>query len=91
MDIQRLRNLATGRLHTDIAYVYEDIEYITGEKGVMTHQLPAAVRCLEPYLRKYATDPRFWDGKYDPEHTGNVDVPAMSADDKEKFFAGTLK
>ena len=30
MDIQRLRNLTTGRLHTEMGHIYEDLELITG-------------------------------------------------------------
>ncbi len=36
-DIQRLRNLTTGILHTEIGHIYEDIESITGAKGVMAN------------------------------------------------------
>lgn len=32
MDIQRLRNLTTGRLHTEMAHIYQDIEYLTSER-----------------------------------------------------------
>ena len=64
MDIQRLRNLTTGRLHTHITDVYQDIEFFTGEKGIMTHMIPNAHRALEPYLREAVTDARlddvFW-------------------------------
>ena len=52
MDIQRLRNLTTGRLHTKMEHIYADIEHLTGAEGVMTHQLPNACRALEPYLRE---------------------------------------
>lgn len=77
MDIQRLRNLTTGRLHTKMEHIYEDIALITGEDGVMTHQLPNACRAMEPYLREKVTDARFWDGEYDTTHTGEIDVPPM--------------
>lgn len=46
MDVQRLRNLTTGRLHTEIGFVYEDIEHLTGVKGIMTHMMPRAMRAL---------------------------------------------
>ena len=77
MDIQRLRNLTTGRLHTKMEDIYADIERLTGAEGVMTHQLPNACRALEPYLREKVTDARFWDGEYDTTHTGEIDVPPM--------------
>lgn len=86
MDIQRLRNLSTGMLHTKIDHVYEDIEYLVGEKGVMTHMLPNAMRALEPYLREKAPDPRLWDDKYYTTHQGEIDVTPMEGDAKEEFW-----
>lgn len=86
MDIQRLRNLTTGRLHTSIDCVYQDIEYLTGEKGVMTHMLPRALRALEPYLREKVPDARFWQDSYDTTHIGEVDVPPMDAAAKAEFW-----
>ena len=86
MDIQRLRNLTTGRLHTHMAHIYEDIERLTGEPGVMTHMLPNAMRALEPYLRELVPDPRFWNGCYDPSHIGAVEVPPMDEAAREAFW-----
>jgi hypothetical protein len=86
MDIQRLRNLTTGRLHTQIEHVYEDIVIITGEGGVMTHQLPNALRAIRPYLREKITDARFWDGEYDPTHIGDIDVPPMDEESKNAMW-----
>ena len=86
MDIQRLRNLTTGRLHTDIACVYEDLEFITGEKGLMTHMLPRASRAIEPWLRKHVTDPRFWEDKYDTTHVGEYDLPEPTIEDRAEMF-----
>ena len=87
MDIQRLRNLTTGKLHTDIGHVYQDIEYLTGESGIMTHMLPNAWRALDPYLRTVVPDTRLWDGQHDPSHTGDIDVPPMDEVAKEAFWA----
>jgi cytochrome c peroxidase len=67
-------------------YVYEDIALITGECGVMTHQLPNAIRAIQPYLREKITDARFWDGKNDPTHTGDIDVPTMNAVEQEAMW-----
>jgi hypothetical protein len=85
MDIQRLRNLTTGKLHTEITHVYQDIEYLTGVKRVMTHMLPRANRALKPYLRAKVKDARFWDGAYDTSHMGAVEVPPMSAVEQSAF------
>lgn len=86
MNIQRLRNLTTRRLHTQMADIYADIEYLTGAEGIFTHMLPNAVQALEPYLREKAPDPRLWDGKFDETHTGEVDVPPMAGEDLKQFW-----
>ena len=87
MDIQRLRNLTTGRLHTKIEHVYEDIGIVTGETGLMTHMLPRALRAAEPWLREHVKDARFWDGEYDVSHTGEIELPTSSDADREAMFA----
>jgi hypothetical protein len=86
MNIQRLRNLTTGRLHTEIGHVYEDLGSITGESGLMTHMLPRALRACIPWLRKHVTDPRFWDGEYDLTHTGELELPQPSEADRKAMF-----
>lgn len=85
MNIQRLRNLTTGYLHTDIGHVYEDLELITGQQGVMTHMLPRLCRAIEPWLRQVVTDDRFWDGKYDPTHVGEYDLPEPVQAEREQM------
>jgi len=82
MDIQRLRNLTTGRLHTEIGHVYEDLGWLIGETGLMTHMLPRVLRAVEPWLREHVTDHRLWNGEYDTTHTGTIDVPEPTAEDR---------
>lgn len=86
MDIQRLRNLTTGRLHTSIDDVMLDIEYLVGERGIMTHMLPLALPALLPYLKTVVTDPKFWDGAYDPTHVGEIDVRPMNWVEQAEFW-----
>ena len=89
MDIstQRLRNLTTGILHTKMEDIYKDIEVITDAEGVMTHQLPAARKALEPYLRTVIRNEKFWDGDYDPDHdVGQVEVPVMTQTEQTLYF-----
>ena len=86
MEIQRLRNLTTGRLHTEMGHIYEDLGMLTGEKGLMTHMLPRAMRAVEPWLRDNIKDERFWDGEYDTTHLGNIDLPETTEEDKKVFF-----
>lgn len=82
MTNQRIRNLTTGRLHTQMDDIYKDMEFITGEGGLFTHMLPAANKAMEPWLKAKLPDARFWDGKYDTTHTGETDLAPMN--DAEK-------
>lgn len=74
MNKQRLRNLTTGKLHTELSHIYQDLEYITGMEGIMTHMLPNIMRAVEPLLRDMVTDAEYWDGKYSPELEGEYDL-----------------
>lgn len=53
----------------------------------MTHMLPRAARAVEPWLREHVTEPRFWDGKYDPSHTGEYDLPEPTFEDRAAMLA----
>lgn len=86
MDIQRLRNLTTRRLHTNVDHIYEDLCWITGETGLMTHMLPRACVAVEPWLRKFVTSERFWEDKYDPTHTGEIELPVPTEEDRAEMF-----
>jgi len=86
MQIQRLRNLTTGLLHTKIQHIYEDLEAITGEAGLMTHMLPNVMTAVTPWLREHVTDERFWDGKHDALHTGKIELPEPTAEDRAAMF-----
>jgi len=86
MDIQRLRNLTTGRLHTEISHIYEDLETITGQRGLMTHMLPRVMRAVEPWLIQSVPDGRFWDDKYDVTHTGEISLPTPTKADRDEMF-----
>lgn len=86
MDIQRLRNLTTKRLHTSIGHVYKDIDTLTGAPGVMTHMLPNAMRAMTPWLKNRICDPRFWDNKHDPSHVGEIEIEPMTPTERAEFF-----
>ena len=83
MDIQRLRNLTTGRLHTKIGHVSEDIETLTGLPGLMTHQIPNAMTALKPWLLDNVMNSRFWDDNFDITHVGNIELPEMTDWERE--------
>lgn len=87
MDIQRMRSLTTGVLHTEVSHVYADIEALTGAPGVMTHQIPGAIRAMRPWLIEKIATARFWDGRFDQSHVGNIELAPMSADEAKAFFA----
>jgi hypothetical protein len=86
MKIQRLRNLTTGVLHTEIGHVYEDLETLTGERGLMTHMLPRALRAAEPWLREKVIDPRYWNKEWDKEHVGEIELPTPTAQDRKEMM-----
>ena len=86
MDNQRLRNLTTGRLHTEMGHIYEDLGLLTGQAGLMTHMLPRAMDAVKPWLREHVNDERFWDGEYDTEHTGDFDMPPPTKEDQKVFL-----
>jgi hypothetical protein len=68
-------------------HVYEDINFITGnERRISTHEIPAALMAIKPYLRKRIKDARFWDGKFDTTHTGEVIIQPMDSAAKEIFW-----
>lgn len=81
MKIQRIRNLTTGIMHTVIDDVYADLDYITRDGGIMTHMIPRVIKAIEPWLREKLTDQRFWDGKHDPSHVGEFDLPPMTEEE----------
>jgi hypothetical protein len=87
MNIQRLRNLTTGKLHTEMGHIYEDLEWLTGQRGLMTHMLPRVLDAVMPWLRQHATCQRLWDGAYDPAHSGDFALPEPTAEDRAAMFS----
>jgi hypothetical protein len=91
MNTQRLRNLTTGRLHTEMGHIYEDLEIITGQNGLMTHMLPRVINAVEPWLRKHVTNSRFWEDKYDPTHIGEIELPVPTQAERKEMIQIFLK
>lgn len=91
IDIQRLRNLTTGILHTDIGCVYKDLESISGQLGLMPHMLPRMLEAIIPWLKENTPNQRFWDGSFDQTHEGEYDLPNPTSEDQklmvERYFA----
>lgn len=87
MDIQRLRNLTTGILHTNMDDVREDLEFITGQSGLLARMIPRVMRAIEPWLASQITDPRFFDGQCDLTHTGDHPLRQMTQNESDEAFA----
>ena len=62
-------------------HIYQDLGYIVGDDGLMTHMLPRVMDAIEPWLRLQVTDARFWDDKYDKTHTGEYPLRAMTSEE----------
>ena len=74
-----------------MSHIYEDLETITGEKGLMTHMLPRVCRAVEPWLRQHVTDARFWDDAFDQSHKGQIELPEPSGDDRKEMLQRFLE
>lgn len=86
MNSQRIRNLTTGRMHTNLNDIYEDLEWLCGSSGLMTHMLPNMIDAAAPWLRKYVTDERYWNGVYDPSHVEVLTLPTPTALEYEQMW-----
>jgi len=86
MDIQRLRNYTTGRLHTAVEHLYQDAEFLVGDTGFFTHMLPRIFQAMQPWLKERVTDSRFWDDAYDTTHTGEFEIQPMTKEEQDVFW-----
>lgn len=75
MDVQRVRNLTTGLLHTEMHHCYEDLSVISGLNTIYTHQIPNLTRAVLPWLREKIQDDKFFDGKHNPSEKGFFRLP----------------
>jgi len=91
MNIQRLRNITTGRLHTEMSHIYQDMEYLVGEGGMMTHQLPNIRTAMMTWLEEKITDSEFFDGEHKPSIEGDYDIEPMTPQEREECFARFAK
>ncbi len=85
-NIQRIRNLTTGILHTEFSHVVEDVEFLLGENGLMTHQFPGLLVTLNPFLHGISSDERFWNGILDLYHVGEIEVKPLNYVEKLAFW-----
>lgn len=82
----QMRNLTTGKLHTDIGEVYQLLEKLTEASGIMTHQIPNALRALEPWLRQRVTGENYWNDEYEPDHEGDITIALMTEQEKKEYW-----
>lgn len=83
---QRLRNLTTRKLHTLMVHIYKDLEAITGTTGLMTHMLPRVIDAVDPWLKEKVVDKAYWDGLYNPNHLGEIELPEPTAEERKEML-----
>jgi hypothetical protein len=81
-----LRNMTSGRLHTDIGQVYQFIEEYTGEKGIMTHHIPSACRALLPILKTKLGPEWFTDEWIKEGLSESVEVSDLTVEERKLFW-----
>lgn len=82
----KLRNVTSGRLHTDIGHVYEFYNEYTGADGIMTHHLPSAFQALLPILKGKLSDEWFTDEWIKTGLDEPVEVPEMTQEERDSFW-----
>jgi hypothetical protein len=85
MDIQRLRNLTTKKIHTNHLDMHQDIEIIS-RYYIFDHQTYAALDAIQSFLMKNITDDKFFENKVDKSHNGCYDIPSMNDEERQEFL-----
>jgi len=85
IDCQQLRNLTTGKLHTEVSHFIQYLEMFSGLAGLSNYELRRVRDALLPWLKEVVEDERFWDGKYDPSHTGTMVVRMPTREERAAF------
>lgn len=78
--------MTTRKLHTEIGHVYKDLEKIIGESGIMTHMIPRVMKSVNPWLKENVHDARFWDGEFDQGHTGEIELPTPTDEERKSML-----
>lgn len=89
MQIQRIRNLTTGIIHTKREHVQEDFEFLVGHEIPET-LLPEVAAAIMPWFRERLTNLRFFDGILDLDHTGEVEIDPMTKPEREALWGRYL-
>jgi len=89
MNIQRLRNLTTGIIHTKREHIQEDLEFLVGHEIPET-LLPEIASAIMPWLKEKLQDVELFELKYDPNHQGEVTLHPLTKPERESFWRGYL-
>jgi len=89
MNIQRIRNLTTGILHTRQEHVQEDLEFLFGHELPET-LIPEIASAIMPWLREKLQDERLFNPEYDPNQQGDVNLQPLTKPERESFWRGYL-
>lgn len=65
----------------------EDLSQILGMPGLFSHLIPDAYKAVLPWLKEHVTDPRMWEEKWDPNHTGETELPTPTPDERASMMA----
>jgi hypothetical protein len=85
--IQRLRTLTTGKLHTEIDDVKEDLGRIFDRPdSVTTHMIPNLLDAALPWLQSIGLPERFFDGTADASHVGDITIPEPTDADRAAMW-----
>lgn len=82
---QRIRNLTTGILHTDLNDVLTDLKKICGPGMTSPLSIELSRKAVLPWLRAQGLDDRFWIKRRDTTHTGSTRLTIPTASDRAEI------
>lgn len=82
----KLRSITSGILHTDIGDVYKFIQEYVGFDGIMTHEIPSAIRSLCPILRTKLPEEWFSEEWITIGLEEPVELPELTEKEKDLFW-----
>lgn len=82
----KLRNVTSGRLHTDIGDVYKFYEEYCEADGIMTHQIPSAFKALLPILKGKLSEEWFTDEWIKTGLDEPAEIAELTTEEKAAFW-----
>lgn len=81
-----LRELTTGRKHPNNGLpAWLAIRALLGPMATQNTNTEGSFAAIQPFLRKHLTDPHWWDGEYDPDAEGKIELPLMTKEEVQEF------